>query len=151
AFGFARGRGDAEFFGADLSAIWASSPFVWLPSHWTLAPGAEGELYPGVVILVLAIVGGWLAWRGRDAERATVGNVSSSGRTRLRRALLAAGTVVVLIAIGSWLWGGWQLSWAGVSLSTTRPYKTVSTAVWLFLAAALMHPRLADGWRRRSA
>jgi hypothetical protein len=150
AFGFARGRGDAEFFGADLSAIWASSPFVWLPSHWTFAPRAEGELYPGVVILVLAIVGGWLAWRGRDAEPATVGNVSTSGRTRLRRVLLAAGTVVALIAIGSWLWGGWQLSVAGVSLSTNRPYKTVSTAIWLFLAAALMHPGLADGWRRRS-
>jgi len=149
AFGFARGRGEAEFFGADLSAIWAASPFVWLPSHWTLAPRAEGELYPGVVILVLAIIGGWLAWRGRDVEPATVAQPSER-RKRLQRALLAAATFVALIAIGSSIWGGWQLSVGGLSLSTTRPYKTVSTAVWLFLAAGLTHPRLADGWRRRS-
>ena len=47
---------EIEFFSADLSAIWATTPYVW-PHHWTLEPGPEGELYPGATVLALVVIG----------------------------------------------------------------------------------------------
>jgi hypothetical protein len=149
ALGLSRNVGEIEFFSADLSAIWAVSPFVWLPSHWTLAPRPEGELYPGAVILVLGVVGGVLAWRSRDTDTAPA-PVSSPLRRRVTLALIACGCLAGLVALASSAWGGWHLSVAGASITTSRPYKSVSAAVWFFAAAALIRPRLIDGWRRRS-
>src|SRR5262249_45908257 len=43
-FGLSRSMEEIEFFSADLSAFWATTPYVW-PFHWTFKPGPEGELY----------------------------------------------------------------------------------------------------------
>ena len=148
-FGLSRGVGEIEFFSADVSAIWATSPFVWLPSHWTIPPRPEGELYPGVVILVLAIIGGFVALRDDDTRPPGHTN-HRSPRQRLRLWLMASGTLVAIIALVSSIRGGWQITFAGISLSTNHPFKTVTTAFWLFVAAGVTHPHLVNGWRRRS-
>jgi hypothetical protein len=55
AFGLKRTLEEIEFFSADLSAVWATTSAV-LPSHWTIPPHPEGELYPGLTIVCLALV-----------------------------------------------------------------------------------------------
>ncbi len=71
--------------------------FVWLSSHWTLAPRAEGELYPGVIVLAVIVAGAVVAWRRR--ARTAVSPVERPGRRRTRRALLAASALVGLVAV----------------------------------------------------
>jgi hypothetical protein len=148
ALGVSRGINEITSYSADLSAIWATSPFVWLARHWTLAPQAEGELYPGVVILALT-VGGLLAHRrARAADTAPVGE--STIRRRARWLLLGASLVVSLTAAASWLAGGWKLSVAGISISLNRPHKAATTAAWLLVFSVLLHPRAAAAWRKRT-
>jgi hypothetical protein len=147
-FGISRGIGEITFFSADMSAIWAESRFVWLSSHWTVAPRAEGELYPGIVILALVATGAGVAWRRR--ARATASPVEGAARRRTRRALLAASLLVALVAMLSWTSGGWTVSLAGLPVSTNHPFKTLTTAIWLLVFSWLLHPRLQAAWRRRS-
>ncbi len=77
AFGVSRSLQEIELFSADLSAIWATSPWVW-PARWTLAAAPEGELYPGATILVLVL----------DRRRRRV--VASAARPAVPGAALAA-------------------------------------------------------------
>jgi hypothetical protein len=148
AFGVSRGIGEIVYFSADLSAIWAESPRVWLSSHWTIAPRPEGELYPGAVLLGLIVAGAVVAWRRRT--RGAASPVEAPGRRRTRRTLLVASLLVGLVAAISWTTGGWTVLLAGVLVSTTHPFKTLTTAIWLLVFSLLFHPRLQASWRRRS-
>jgi hypothetical protein len=140
AFGAARGGGEIEVFSADLSALWAVSFHAWLPFHWTLPARPEGELYPGVTILVLIAMGAFGVWRAQPGTR----------RSRAQTILLAAGTVALLITVAAWLSGGWRLAIGSVGLTVNHPHKILTTVVWLFIAAILVDARLVAGWRRRS-
>jgi hypothetical protein len=148
AFGISRGIGEITFFSADVSAIWAESPFVWLSSHWTIPPRAEGELYPGIVLLAVVAVGAVVIWRRR--RHAAPPPVEGTFRRRFRRALLAASALVGLVAAASWTSGGWSVSIGGLSVSTNHPFKTLTSAIWLLVFAGLLTPRLQAAWRRRS-
>jgi hypothetical protein len=145
AFGMTRSMGEIVTFSADVSALWATSAYTWLARHWTLAPRAEGELYPGVVLLALVAAGAWLSWRARRPR-----DVRSRGRRLLQGILFGAGALACALAAFSSIHGGWQISLGPATLSITHPFKTVTAAIWLFLAAGLIDPRLADSWRRRS-
>src|SRR5262249_53938765 len=101
------------------------------------------------VILALGVIGGALAWRGKDRETASAPD-SPPVLRRLTVMFVAGGCVAVIVAIVSSIWGGWHMSLAGMSLTTSHPYKSVSAAFWLFAAAAMIQPGLIGGWRRRS-
>jgi hypothetical protein len=148
ALGLSRSLGEIVFFSADVSAIWATSPFAWLAHHWTLTPRPEGELYPGIVVLALVVAGVIVAWRG--TPRSAILQADTRARRRLRRVLWVLATLTAGLALASQLSGGWQVAAGGLAISTTHAYKTVTTAWWLGVAAALLHPRLVDAWRRRS-
>jgi hypothetical protein len=141
ALGLERPRFEIELFSADLSSIWAASRRGdMLAAYWTAEPGPEGELYPGAAIAIVAIVGAVAGWR----------RLPKPSPTRLRRMLAIAGGVGALAAAVLWVTGGWSIDLLGVTLSATRPHRPFTIAVWLLAAAALMDPRLADAWRRRS-
>ena len=62
AFGLSRSMEEIQAFSADLSAIWATTDAI--VSHgWTMNPRPEGELYPGAIVLALALAGAFVAWR----------------------------------------------------------------------------------------
>jgi hypothetical protein len=141
AFGLTRGFAEIELFGADASAIWASSRFNWLPAHWTFVPRAEGELYPGVTILLLTIIGVVAAWRAQPAQRLS----------RTQAVLLIVAGAAFTVSFLARLTGGWHLVIAGVSLTTTRAYKPLTVGLYFTAAAILRDRRVAAIWRRRSA
>jgi len=138
--GFSRGRGEIEAFSADVSSLWIASQHAWLPSHWSLASRPEGELYQGIVIMLLPVIGAWLAWR--RLSKPSIG-------TAQRRLLSAGGGVAALAAV-VWVTGGWQGEWLGVPLSMTKPHRLSGVAIWLFAGAVLLDGRFAGAWRRRS-
>jgi hypothetical protein len=69
AYDLKRSRAEVEAFSADLRAFWAAPPTTWLAPSWTFAPGPEGELYPGAIVVMLTLAGitaSLLAWWRRD-------------------------------------------------------------------------------------
>jgi hypothetical protein len=139
AFGLSRSMQEIEFFSADLSALWATTPYVW-PHLWTLQPGPEGELYPGATILGLAIVAAVVLWRRARPDRGS----------RVQPWLLAATTVLGVVTYLSWRGGGWSLHLAGMNISLTRPMKTVLVTFLLLVATVFWNPRVVGAWRRGS-
>jgi hypothetical protein len=139
AFGLERTLEEIEFFSADLSAVWATSSYV-LPSYWTTQPHPEGELYPGLTIAVLSLIGAWVVWRRRRTDR----------QYRLQRWLFGVGGVLAIVNYLSWQRGGWVLHLAGLTVSLTRPAKAFFITLSVLAAATFWNPRIVDAWRRRS-
>jgi hypothetical protein len=139
-YGLARSPEEISAFSADLSAIWATSPDVWLPSHWTIPPRAEGELYPGAMIMLLSAIGAVSAWHAHSTR--------TWHRFRKWAAIVAGAFATV--AIVSWMLGGWTVNVAGIDISLTRPAKALFVSVFVLAVAILWDRRLLDVWRRRS-
>jgi hypothetical protein len=141
AVGVTRGINEIEFFSADLSAVWAASHLASFSGLWTRNAAPEAALYPGVIVTALVMVAGIVLWRRLPAPR----------QWRFRWTLLAASALAGVLAIVSLVTGGQQLHLGGLTISFTRPFKVVTTALWLLVFAIAIDRRLVDAWRRRSA
>ena len=139
ALGLSRSPDEISTFSADLTALAASSPTVWLPSKWTLAPLPEGELYPGITILLLTVVTAAIFWRRLKTRRWSRFQVAA-----------AVGGIIVGVAALTAPTAGWQFHVAGLEISLTRVTKAVFTAMCLLTAAIVFDHRMIAGWRRRS-
>ena len=139
ALGLARTIQEIEFFSADLSAIWATTPYVW-PHRWTLQPGAEGELYPGATILALVIIGAVVGWFRLKPGR----------RYRAQPWLLAVAGGLAYVTYRAWTSGGWSHKILGLSISLTRPAKAMFLTLCISAFALAWNPKMVDAWRRRS-
>jgi hypothetical protein len=138
--GLSRSMEEIEFFSADLSAFWATTPYVW-PFHWTFKPGPEGELYPGATILILTIAAAIVVWRRTTPDR----------RYRAQPYLLASAGVLAIATFIAVRTGGWSFRLAGLTISLTRPAKAVFVFLCVLTVAVFWNPRIVDAWRRRSA
>ena len=135
-----RNRNEIESFSADLTGFLAASSHAWLPFQWSLEPRAEGELYPGLAIVILTLAVGVAAWR--KLPRAPL--------TRVRVVLVGLALVAFALAAASGITGGLRLDLGPVALSLTRPHRIVTVGVWLAVLAIATDRRWADAWRRRS-
>lgn len=135
-FEMARSREEIEAFSADVLAFFSAPFHTSWPHMWTFAPWPEGELYLGIGLMATVMAGAVVAWR----------HLPSPAPVRLRRWLFGAALAAFALAIWSAMMGGSDLA----VISFRRPYRVVSTGVWLLIAAALCDRRLADAWRRRS-
>jgi hypothetical protein len=139
AFGLARTMQEIEFFSADLSAMWATTPYVW-PHRWTLEPGPEGELYPGATILALTIIGAVVVWFRLKPGR----------RYRAQPWLLLTAGALATATYRAWNSGGWSHKILGLSISLTRPAKAMFLTLCVSAVALAWNPKMVDAWRRRS-
>ncbi len=100
ALGLPASVGDAEGFGADVTAFWAASSREWLAHYWTFTPRPEGELYLGGTIAGLSVIGAWVAWRAL-AVRPAIGRVALVWRRRSAFAFYAcAAAAMAVLALG---------------------------------------------------
>jgi ABC-type tungstate transport system substrate-binding protein len=141
AYGFQRGIGEVNLFGADLVSLLDASPLL---KFWNLRAfhQPEGELFPGLTapVLVLAAITGWL-WSSKPAAR--------TSRTCL--SLLLASLLFIGIALSAVLHGPWVLTMGKVTVLSVRVVsKPLSIGVLLFLIALAFEPRFSSAWRRRS-
>jgi hypothetical protein len=137
--GLSRNPEEIAGFSADLTAVWATAVEV-VAHRWTNEPRAEGELYPGLTIFLLAVAGGWTAWRAHRA-----GRWHRFRRVAFLVGLIFGGAVLILSARG-----GWKTSIAGLEISLNRPAKALFAGGLLVAAALLWDRRLRDVWQRRS-
>lgn len=142
-YGFARRIGEIRDFSADLTAIFAASSRAWVSAHWTLPPGPEGELYPGLVLLGLVIVGCVLAMRRNSRET----HARWSVKRRIVVAIAALATVLAVIVMST---GGYDLQLGPLSISMHRPSRLFNIAFWLGLGALVTSGTARRAWQHRS-
>jgi hypothetical protein len=127
-FGFVRGFGEILRFSGDVTSLVTTSPLLLLWG-WLARPDApEGELFPGLTIVVLAIVGIAVEVRRCGIARDRLDGISIW--------LMAAAGVFAAIAVCAWTLGPWRIVLPGLSVSSEAPFKPMSLAV-LAVAAAM--------------
>jgi hypothetical protein len=140
-YGFERSLGEIVKFSADATSLLTADPTVMLWG-WTARWGkSEGELFPGITITALALVGAMLTWR------------RGAGRDRLDRVsiwLLAAACICAVIAYCGWAYAPWRISIIGLRISSDAPFKPMTLcllaiAVWIGVSS-----RMRDAYKRQS-
>jgi len=142
--GFVRRPGEIASYGADLASFVTGSPRLWLwgfTGHLTTGP--ERELFPGVTVVVLVLVGALLALRRQPP--------APSGRWRRTSVvLLLASIATTCVALSFVVFGRWSVGTGALRLLVTDSYKPVSIALMLFVAALAFRPGVQSLWQRRS-
>jgi hypothetical protein len=140
-YGMTRSRGEIESYSADVTAFLAASSHAWLPFQWTLEPRPEGELYPGLAIVLLTLAGAVVTWRRHPVP-------SGVGMSRF---LASAG----LVAFGLAAWSGWsgglRFDLGVAVISMTRTERVIVLGYALVVAAIACDRRWRHAWASRSA
>ena len=143
AFGFERDFGTIRDFGADVAGLLHPAGALAFWGTLNVYRRAEGELFPGLTIVLLLFAGALFA---RDEE--------PSGASRwvmVRRVLVLAAVVTGLISLSAVVIGPWRFSPFGVRLfSVSNPIKPLTGALALGIGLALSSPRLRRAYGTRS-
>jgi hypothetical protein len=137
----ARSRGELSMFAADVYsyATAVSEQILWGPVA-RVFPKPEGDLFPGLVTVLLALIG-VTAWR-RDATAASAPSV-----TRLAWALLGIAAIHVVAAAATLLYRRFVLDFGVFTLRATNIDQMLIRSAALTTVAAIVSP----GCRRRIA
>ena len=138
------GRRVKPSFGADVVSFVTGSPrlLLWgFTGHFTA--GQEREMFPGLTVVVLAVVGLIAAFRRRPAAT----------DTRWRRTsivLLLASIVAATVSLSFVVFGRWSISIGSLRLLVTDNDKPASIALLLFTIVFGLLPIARSAWQRRS-
>lgn len=147
ALGLQRGIDEIQSFSADATALWAASTRLPVSRLWTLPPRPEGELYPGLVVVALVIIGLGLLARSARVLR----SVQTAVNRRATGALLGAAVVSVALAAAVRLSGGWSFHLGPLAWTAHHASRFTTAAFWCLIVAGLMTPAMRVAWQRRSA
>ena len=143
-YGFHRGLEEIQRFSADIGAVLNASEDLLLWGWVRAVPKPEGELFPGITIVALAL---FVLFAARPLMAQ-----EESPRRRLLRRILAV--VFLLLIVGALLpayYGPWRLTIGGVRLlSIARADKPLTLALFAALAWIALLPRVRDAAARRS-
>lgn len=142
-YSFTRHFAEVLLYSADLSSIVTASPLsaVW---GWTASlNGGERQLFPGLTITALAVIGAIVLHRSRAHDRDALALVSRT--CWLIAACFAA------IAIGARVAGPWHVEWGVLQISVSVPHKPLSVAAAFAILAVALSPSMRAAFRRRSA
>lgn len=142
-YGLRRWPDEIAAFSADIASVLRAPDNLRVWGWLNVVDRPESQLFPGLTILVLAVLGVALAWGGAAS--------AAGGRLRASRILLALAVAVALVAATPLWFGRWNIELFGLELlSVGTPQKPLSIAVLLAAAALALHPSVRFGWRRRS-
>ncbi len=148
---FFRGIGEIRSFSADLGAVMCAPELMTFWGWLRTACRPEGELFPGVTVMVLFAVGLLIAVGARHAGgSAPAGSISGGRSAMLLRRLFAVVAIFYLsIAISLIVLGPWRLELAGMRATATSLRRPLSLGLpALFLVMALT-PGIRDTLRRQ--
>ena len=145
-FHFARDFGAMVFFGADVAALLNAGRSLALWGWLHVFGRAEGELFPGVTIVLLLIAGAFL-WR-KSAAAAP----ASAPLRWTRLALLSIALVAGSISARLFAFGPWRFRWhRHVLFSAANPIKPLTYVLVVAIALILTSARVRTAYARRSA
>jgi hypothetical protein len=134
--GFSRSINEIGFYGADIAGpLCANSTLTfWGWLRVACGPGPEGELFPGVAVLMLCVI-------GLIVSRPQIPPISDPRALRvLRRLALSASLVYLLIAVSVVAAGPFHLEIGFLRASSSSPLKPFSTATALLVIGVLLSP-----------
>jgi MFS family permease len=140
-YGFVRSLEEIRFFSADVTSILAPAPALSLWGFFDDFRRPEGQLFPGLVLVGLIVLGiavrpwprpaRWPLWR------------------RMLHGVFAVAAGVELLALVSRLsWGPWEAYIIGIRISVDRIDKLGSVLLLCSLAWVLSSPAAAAAWSR---
>lgn len=141
-YGMRRWTSEITGFSADVASVLEASANLLIWRWIDVFRRPEGEIFPGVAIILLIAVTVVLRWKA-----------SGAGQRRLRAMwfLLGGACVLMFVAATPAIWGAWKLDIGGVRLlSVGTPHKPLTLAFLLLAAATALHPVVRDVWARRS-
>jgi hypothetical protein len=144
-YGFTRGLGAAQEYSADVGSLLHATPESWLWGWLHVVKKPEGELFPGVTIVALALFAVFAAHPFAARIELT--------RTRIRvRRVFAALFVVLLVATAlPVFYGNWRLTIGGIRLvSIARADKPMTLALIAAVGWMSTMPVMVSAARRRS-
>ena len=130
-------------YSADVSSFVTASAVsaLW---GWTASwNGGERQLFPGLTITALVVIGAMVAHRSGAGERGSLTTVS--------RTCWAVSMCLVAVAAVAHVLGPWRLDWGWLRVSVSVPYKPLSLAAAFAIAAIIFGPTLRAAFRQRSA
>jgi len=144
-YGFSRGFGPAQQYGADLASLLSASDESLLWGWVHAVRKAEGELFPGPTIVALAL---FVVLAARPfAVTASLTRV----QLRMRRAFAALAVILFAAAMLPILFGSWHLTIGGMRIvSIARADKPLMLFVLALLGWMSTQPMIIAAARRRS-
>jgi hypothetical protein len=143
AFGFRRRLDEILGYSADVTSILDASPQLAVWGFLGTLRRPEGELFPGLTVVILIVAGLSMAWRTRAEP-------PSSPRRKWLRLGLLIGLLVFSGAVVTAVTSPGELSLAGLRISANNPTKPLIPALVCFgLLVATSRPTVA-AFRRRS-
>ena len=141
-YGLSRTFVEIQAYSADLTSFVTASPLmaIW---GWTWSlNGPERQLFPGLTVIVLVVVGAGAAWRGaRDTDE-------RFATTRLWLACLAIAFALVAMSVPAF--GPWSVALGPIRASVRDGFKPLTFAIAALALAIACLPSIRGAFRRRS-
>ena len=143
-FALERTYGEIRSFGAPVGALLSPTPLAVASAVLPPIGNAEQQLFPGVAIVALVIVGaGSAIWRARTEP---------VRRPLLRTVLWVVAAASLAVAAMAPVVGPWHIAIGGMTLLTvTAAMKPLTVALWCGVFLMAMSAAAASAWAGRSA
>jgi hypothetical protein len=145
-YGFTRGIDAVEFYAADVGSLLHATPESWLWGWLHVVDKPEGELFPGITVVALAL---FAVFAARPFS-ATADMTRT--RLRLRRIFAALFAILLVAAALPVVYGDWRLTIGGARiLSIARADKPLTLAFLAAVGWMSTMPIVVSAARSRSA
>jgi hypothetical protein len=143
-YGFARPLNDIVTLSADLTSFATASPLLALWGWTGSWNGPERQLFPGLTIVAIVLVGAVVAFRQRPREARRGLHIASLSCAAI--AMLFAGAALAAAAFGPK-----RFALGPVAATIGVPFKPLSLAIIASAIALALSAPVATAFRRRSA
>jgi hypothetical protein len=144
-FGFERPLPVIVELSGDVASFVLASPMLALWGWTTRRFGEwpERELFPGLLITTLAIVGGFAAWWRTPSQRDRL--------DRTARWLMPLAAILAAVAAFGWWLAPWRMALPGLLITSDAPFKPFSIAIAIAVIAFALSSRMRAAFASRSA
>lgn len=144
-YGMVRSLEEIKFFSADMAAVGCAPDLLSVWGWLKFGCRAEGELFPGIALLVLFVAAAIAVFR-------TGGPTAPASRPVriLSRLLMAVGLIYLAIALSVWWLGPWTYALGPLKASSSSIAKPLMVSLCSFLLAVVIPPGARMAARRAS-
>ena len=146
--GFVRDFGTIRHYGADALALLSTEPKLWLWGWLQVYRGAEGQIFPGLTIVVLIVAAVWAGWRHRPAAPPVPNPMALRV---VRRVLWAVAIVTAFTALAVSNGEPWEVRLFRTQvLSVANPVKPLTWALAALMLLSITSAPVRRAWSQRS-